>query len=387
MESSYVQGLLWMSLAGVAGGVFILPMKFVRRWKWEHLWLVYTVLSCFVLPVAVAQATVPSLVSAYAECSSKVLLLTALFGAGWGVGSVCFGLAADALGMALGLTIATAIFMSVGTFVPMAVLTPDLLWTPNGLYTVVGNVAAIVGVFFCGIAGNLRDRCTQGQVVAGALNPKVSFSAGLTIAVAAGVFSAMFNFAYAFGQPIVETALRCGATPENAANAVWPVALPAGGIVNVIYCLHLMRKRSSWRLYRKTPLIDWGLGCAMSALWMLSVAGYGWGAMDLGFMGPSLGWSLYNVVILIATVACGLLTHEWDRAGGRPLRLLTIGVAILIVAAVLLGIGAAPACDIKEDEKSAANTAHEAISDRSRQTVSNWECDTGIFTGEMITFR
>jgi L-rhamnose-H+ transport protein len=68
---------------------------------------------------------------------------------------------------------------------------------------------------------------------------------------------------------------------------------------------------------------------------------YGWGASKLGRLGPSLGWSLWNAILIITTLVCGFLTHEWAGANRRSLRMLLAGVALLIVATILLGLGGA----------------------------------------------
>ena len=61
MSHNYFVGLVWILVAGVTQGAFTVPMKFVRRWKWEHLWLVYSVIAFFLLPWVVAWVTVPHL--------------------------------------------------------------------------------------------------------------------------------------------------------------------------------------------------------------------------------------------------------------------------------------------------------------------------------------
>jgi hypothetical protein len=37
MSESYIRGFFWLFVVGMAAGDFVLPMKIVRRWKWEHL--------------------------------------------------------------------------------------------------------------------------------------------------------------------------------------------------------------------------------------------------------------------------------------------------------------------------------------------------------------
>ena len=339
---NYALGFTWLVLGGIPQGAFALPMKFVRGWKWEHLWLVYSVLAFFVLPAALAFYTVPELGSVYANCSVRVLLVAAAFGAGWGLGSVFFGLGVDALGMALGYSMMTGIYTALGAFVPMAVLTPDLVWTQKGLLIILGNVVTIAGVSISAIAGHLRDKQASGSSAQVSLNKRVSFRVGLLICIAGGVLSAMINFCYAFGSPIVEMAQHFGASKDAGVNALWLVGLSSGGTLNVAYCLYKIHQQRSWpSLWSSGIPGDWLQASLMAVLWTGSTILYGWGANGLGDLGPSLGWSFYNAILIITTVACGLLTHEWDEGRGRPLRVLLVGIALLVLATVLLGLGGA----------------------------------------------
>src|SRR5439155_26007267 len=130
-----------------------------------------------ILPWVVAWVTVPHLGAVYASASTRILWLTALFGLGWGAGSVFFGLGVDALGMALGFSMMTGIYTALGALVPMIVLTPDLIWTKNGVLILAGNAITIAGVVIQAIAGELREKQAD-KVEAHSLNPKISFSAG-----------------------------------------------------------------------------------------------------------------------------------------------------------------------------------------------------------------
>ena len=102
MNLAYLTGFVWIIIAGLIQGAFPLPMKYTRVWKWEHIWFWYSIISLFFLPLVLAFVTVPKLAAVHSESPLESLLLTALFGMGWGVGSVCFGLGVDALGMSLG---------------------------------------------------------------------------------------------------------------------------------------------------------------------------------------------------------------------------------------------------------------------------------------------
>jgi L-rhamnose-H+ transport protein len=246
--------------------------------------------------------------------------------------------------MALGFSMMTGLYTALGALAPLIVLTPDLVWTQNGLLIIGGNIVTVVGVVVCAIAGDRRDKQMGEELPPGTLNPKLSFPVALTICILAGVFSAMLNFAFAFGTPIVDAARHLGSTRDEGVNALWLLAVPAGGILNVGYCFYLLQRRKSWSLlWRDTAPWDWFHASMMAVLWTGSVIVYGWGANNLGRLGPSLGWSLWNAILIITTFVCGLLTHEWKGATSSALRMLLVGIAVLIVATILLGLGGAGA--------------------------------------------
>jgi L-rhamnose-H+ transport protein len=332
-------GLLWLLIAGIMQGAFPLPMKFAGKWKWEHFWGWYSLLAFLVLPLVTAALTVPHLAQAYSGASVNTVWWIIMFGVLWGVGSVLYGLGIDALGMALGFSIMTALTTALGTLVPLAVLTPDLLWRRSGLLIMIGNIVTIAGVALCAYAGEARDRLLGSAANVAALGPRRSFPAALTICIIAGALSAMFNFGYAFGEPIARSAMAFGASHDDALNAVWLVMLPAGGLINLGYCAHLVRKNRSAALLWKGSLGSWGGGAAMALLWTGSVVVYGWGANALGRLGPTLGWSLWNAILIATTVGCGFATGEWRGVRGQPLRWLAAGIVVLIAGMSVLGFG------------------------------------------------
>ena len=336
----WATGLFWLVAAGVGQGVFPLPMKFTRNWKWEHLWLWYSVLAFFVLPLLMAALTVPQLVEVYRTPPARSILMIAGFGLAWGIGSVFFGLGLDALGMTLGFPIMTGLTTALGGLIPMAILTPELLLRRNGLLTMAGNVVTIAGVAVCAVAGDRRDRQLGRKVTNSMLGPGRSFASALTICILSGVFSAMFNFGYAFGSPVTGAAMSWGATRDSANNALWLVVLPAGGFANVLYCAYLLRRNHSHgALFCGDPVRDWMSAVWMAALWSGSVVIYGWGANAWGKLGATLGWSLWNAVLITSTVVCGIILHEWDGVRGRPRTLLWIGISILVAGMFVLGAG------------------------------------------------
>jgi L-rhamnose-H+ transport protein len=339
-SASLFIGLLWVFLAGVGQGAFPLPMKYTKVWKWEHLWFWYSMIAFFLLPVVLALATVPKLPEVFSSAPLSSQVFAALCGMCWGAGSVFFGLGIDALGMALGFSMMTGLYTALGALIPLLILTPDIAFKRNGLLIILGNIVTVIGVALCAIAGERRDKILGSQSQPVTLGPKRSFTAGLVICILSGILSPGLNFGYAFGSKITEAAQRLGASANNATNAIWLLLIPAGGLLNIGYCAYLMNRNCSWKtLIRDSKPAEWAGAWSMGLVWTGSVVVYGWGANDLGRLGPSLGWSLWNTILIATTVVLGLATHEWRGVRGKPLRLLFIGIGVLIFGMFVLGAG------------------------------------------------
>src|ERR1039458_8954747 len=54
MSTVVLEGLALTLLAGALAGNCMLPMKFARRWQWENVWLVFSIVSLLILPWALA---------------------------------------------------------------------------------------------------------------------------------------------------------------------------------------------------------------------------------------------------------------------------------------------------------------------------------------------
>ena len=74
MEANFMEGVVLGLLAGLVNGVFLLPMRYMRKWQWENTWLIFTVLSTGVLPWVAALIAVPNLTSVFRESPASVFI-------------------------------------------------------------------------------------------------------------------------------------------------------------------------------------------------------------------------------------------------------------------------------------------------------------------------
>ena len=333
-------GLFFVLLGGLLQGTFTLPMKRMQRWQWENTWFVYSVAGMLVLPWLFAWTTIPNASQILHEAATSSLVKVAIFGFGWGVGSVFFGLGIAAVGMGLGFAIILGLTASIGSLLPLAVLDPDRLFTPQGYALMAGMALVIGGIVLCAVAGSRREREKAAAV---AQSGGSRFWLGLLICALSGIFSPMLNFSFVFGKNIQELTLKSGATAAMASNLVWCVALGAGFLANGGYCLYLLQKNRTWSLLTKpgTPRTYWLGTLVMAILWFGGIAAYGIGAADLGALGGVIGWPLFMAMIIITANLWGAFTGEWKGTAPSTYAYSWSGIGILLIAIYIISRGSA----------------------------------------------
>jgi hypothetical protein len=77
----------------------------------------------------------------------------------------------------------------------------------------------------------------------------------------------------------------------------------------------------------------------MAVLWMGAFALYGVSSVYLGALGTSIGWGLFQILMIMTATISGLLTAEWTRASRKAVALLATGMAGLVGTTILLSMG------------------------------------------------
>lgn len=331
-------GLLLISVAGAMNGSFTLPMKFTRYWAWENIWLAWTIFALGIFPVTLTLLTVPALSQVYTQAGQGPWLLAGAFGAGWGISQVFLGLAVNELGMALSFSVILGISAAVGSVVPLIQLHPNDVLQRKGISTLCGVALVLVGVAIAAVAGRHREKALASASIAAA-RPRASITKGLSFATISGLGSALVNFGLAFGEPLKNVAQQFGAAEIWSPNAVWLPFMVAGGFPNLAYCIYLLRRNRTAPEFRRSGTgFYWALAAVMAFLWFGGIVMYGVGAKKMGELGPVLGWPAFMSIIVITGTVWGIATGEWRGAGRRPLWLLGLGVAVLVIAIFVLGI-------------------------------------------------
>lgn len=164
MAPSLSLGIALTLLAGLMAGNCMLPLKFNRTWKWENSWLVFSVVSLVILPWMLALGLVDHLFDAYRGLSLLQIFVPFLFGAGWGVAQVLFGLSVQRLGLGLGYAIIVGLGALLGTLVPLFAQHRSQVSRPQLIEILAGVAVMVIGVSLSAWGG-------ANQGVASSINP------------------------------------------------------------------------------------------------------------------------------------------------------------------------------------------------------------------------
>jgi L-rhamnose-H+ transport protein len=318
-------------LAAALQGTFVLPMTMVKQWSWEHTWATFSLLGMLAFNWIITLLLVPNIFAVYAATPARDIAVLALFGLGWGVGAVLFGLGMDRLGMALGYPIIMGLIASLGALIPLLVFFPQTFFTTKGLVLLAGTALVILGIWLCAVAGSRRTS-SAGKSSAADSN---AFKVGLAIAILAGILSCLPNVGMAFGGNVISAAEASGVSRASSGNTVWALLFTLGFVANAAYCLYLMVTRKTLGQYwnRETPR-NLGLSAVMAVMWIGSFYLYGAGAAKLGRWGVVVGWPLFISLSIIVGNLWGLWRGEWQGAPALARRLLNQGLMVLIVAVI-----------------------------------------------------
>jgi L-rhamnose-H+ transport protein len=333
MGHPLLQGVPLVMIAGFMSGCCMLPVKFVRSWKWENVWLVFSILSLVVIPWSLALAFVGRLFETYRALSAHQLAVPMLLGAGWGIAQILFGVSVKRLGLGIAYAIIVGLSAVLGTVVPFFVQQRALAKEHTLELIICGVLIMATGIALTAWGGQINERAA-----APVRNPvHRSYPLAIFLAVLCGLMAPMLNYSFAFGQDIAKVAVAFGNQPVRAAYAVWPVGLAGGLVPNLFYSAWLLVKNHTWSLFRSNPP-DFFRSSLMGVLWMGAFAIYGMSATFLGALGTSVGWGLLQIFMIMTAILAGVFTGEWRYASRSAKLLLSIGIAGLTIATVLLAV-------------------------------------------------
>lgn len=348
MQPNPFLGVALHSIGALSSSSCYTPQKKTKLWSWEIYWIMTATFAWLILPIAGAFLTIPNYLDVLAASPKDVMLRTFGLGIVYGVGGLSFGLGIRYIGFSLNYAIAIGISAGLGTLFP-------LIWHPNdgfvweifdkfstlpGQIVLTGILVSLCGIALCGWAGLLRER-------AGGDSPShYSFNIGVPLAITAGVLSAVFNFALLAGEPLEKAAVAAGASDLLKMNAIYPFSNGGAFVTNFVWCVVLISRNRTGGQFFALP--DKGVGTLgfyylmaflSGAFWYFQFFFYGMGHAHMGTTYGFTSWALHMAMLILFSNIYGWLFREWEGVGTHPRRVLHIGMAVIVVATLIITYG------------------------------------------------
>ncbi|MDD1451126.1 L-rhamnose/proton symporter RhaT [Sphingomonas sp. H160509] len=341
-------GVLYHWLGGLASASFYVPYRGVKRWSWEIYWLTGGVVSWLVAPWFSASLQTHDLLGVLGRAPSTAFWWPMVFGVLWGFGGLGYGLVMRYLGLSLGMAVVLGLCTVFGTLIPPAFtgeFHEKLIATTSGNIVLAGIGLTLAGIVVVAIAGAMKDALlTPEQKLA--VVAEFDFRKGIVVAIGAGIMSACFAFGLAAGEPIKALSAIAGTGPLWTGLPVLCLIMAGGLVTNGVWCGWLIVKNRSAKQWlgrttdgARPPLLrNYALSALAGVTWYFQFFFYTMGESQMGRLGFS-SWTLHMASIIIFGTLWGFAFREWKDAGARIKAVVWAGVALLLIATVVIGYG------------------------------------------------
>jgi hypothetical protein len=332
-----VLGIFLCMLGGIGVGVFLLPLKFSKSWKWENSWLVGASFMYLVLPLIEAKIFVPGFLNIFRAANPRDIGMIYVFGLVQGTGALAFTYGTTLMGLSLGYSLMISLIATTGVLVPLVIGHPEQIRTTGGVTLMIGVATLILGVCFSGRAGRLREQAAGSQA------KMRNFGVAILITLYSGVANSFFYFSFEF-----QKGLKAIATQQfGVKEALWPVVnvvpLFAGMFtINLIYCLFKMAKDRSFKNYWEGNRLglEYFLAISIGLFWFIGQGVcYTVGFTMLGSLGVPVGAAIFMGAMIVISTLLGLKTGEWAHASPKILRLMYVGIVLEVLAVFIVCLG------------------------------------------------
>ena len=346
MSSTLILGCLIVAVGGLFMGSGAWPFKLMRKYQFEHWWLIATFTGLVVLPWTITLVFCPDAIGGFRSVLAsnwRDILLSNGLSMLWGVANILCGLCFVRIGVGLTGAILTGIGATVGIMSPLLFKSAGMgkfadapnVFTPAGMWVLAGLAVMLVGVVLATFAGFGRDRVLQKE----RQQTHGNFAGGLALTVIAGVLSAGLALAFVYSNgPIAKAMIARGAAELPASISVWALGVMGGALVNVIYPIYLLTKNKSWGVFGKSPgelLLSLLMG--VNTIIAISLAGYG--MRMVGALGAAVGIGIQQTAQIMGGQGLGFISGEWRGIHGKPRVQMYAAILMLVVAGLFMAYG------------------------------------------------
>ena len=328
------EGVLLAIFAGLMLGLYALPEKFTKDFKYENTWSLFFLLTMFVVPIIASVTLINGFGDIFGNMPTDIWIKMGLTSFLWGVGVMMWSKAINHIGLSLGFSLFIGTIILVGSVLPFI---EDGLPPTNKLTTILlGLFVVLIGIFANGKAGFIREKVEKANDENS--EQKGSMATGILIAVIGGLLATGFSYANAAGRPYLHEASQAAGNAEwiTAVAVMFPIFI-SGGIVMTAYFLWQLSTKKAWGDF-KTPAFgkNFILILVMAFFHYAASALFAFAAYKLGASGNTVGYAIFNTACVVTAIISGIITKEWVNASPKARKFLYMGLSCMVIGIIIV---------------------------------------------------
>jgi L-rhamnose-H+ transport protein len=305
-----VSAFLLLAVSGLFQAAFAVPMRYLRNWRWEQIWVAQSVTANILLPLAWA-AVVPAM---FWDQASRIPYShwVASYGWGlvWGLGGVTYGLTLTCLGMAFANSFILGVTIVAGALVPLALNVVES--PPHPLRFGAGLILCVAAT---GLIGLLRGRGSRKPLLVMPVSLH-SYRRVMLVAIVSGLSSAGYGLAFTFSFGTIQGLIARGVSPVSASLVVvLPVYLGAASVAVPVGLFFAKRTRSLALFVAKQAAWNWFLAVVMGLCAMATVVLYCLGGTTASHPSPNVSFGIFMTFVVLGGNALGFAAGEMRGNG------------------------------------------------------------------------
>ncbi|WPR73142.1 L-rhamnose/proton symporter RhaT [Flavobacterium sp. NG2] len=331
-----IEGILLAIFAGLMLGLYALPEKFTKDFKYENTWSLFFLLTMFVVPIIASITLINGFSTIFSDMPTDILIKMGLASFLWGIGVMMWSKAINYIGLSLGFSLFIGTVILVGSLLPFIV---EGLPPTNKLTLILtGLFIVLIGIFANGKAGYIREKVENKD---NDNTDKASMTTGILIAVVGGLLATGFSYANAVGRPYLHEACQAQGNADwiTAVAVMFPIFI-SGGIVMTAYFVWQLSAKKAWGDFT-TPAFgkNFFLILVMAVFHYAASALFAFAAFKLGNSGNTVGYAIFNTSCVVTAIMSGIVTKEWINASAKARNFLYAGLACMVAGIIFVAFG------------------------------------------------
>lgn len=328
---SQAGALFLLAAAGFFQAAFALPVRHLRQWRWEQMWVAQAVTANLLFPLLWAAMVPAAFWSQAAHIPRSHWIAAYGWGLIWGLGGAAWGLTMTRLGMAFSNSFVFGVTTMTGALLPLAV---------NGVESPPRPPLFAAGLALCVLTtvliGFLRRHGSQEPLLPMPA-PFRSYRAILAVAMFAGFSSAGYGLAFTFSFAQIRAMMAGGISQLSASLVVvLPVYLGAATVGIPLGVLVAARAHGLPLFLGRHAMWNWSLAAVMGLCATASAVLYGFAGSGAGHPSPNVSFGVFISFLVLGSNALGLSTGELRGSSLRVSAGLLFSAGGLVAGAWLL---------------------------------------------------